>query len=547
MAASGGVGLLIEELGEQVRVAAPPPDPGGRVSTVLAWEPGAAGRLVPGALVLGINLTGEAGIRELLARAGEAGCAAVLLRDPGGDAAAYLAEAAQDAQVGLLLLGPAVPWTLVLRLADDVVRGRPADAEGGEVPLGDLFALADAIAAMVGGPATLEDADFRVLAYSRFVGHMDPGRARAILGRRMPAEWAEYLQRIGALERLRTTGEVVEVTGGPHNANRRLIVSVRDGTQVLGVIWIAEVDRPLPDTAADALRQAAELAVPHYRQHLEMLTARRRRRHELVRAILDGQGPVRRYADELDLPRGGRLAVLAFTVATPADLPAGTWERIADHVALTAEAWRWTAVVTRIGRTVFVIAHLPRASDPEAVVRLGRDIVAHAPAVTGQRLYGAASTPCTGVQPVAARRVEAELALAVCGEHAGFVRYDEVRAQVILHEVTALLRDRPELRLPGLERLYAEDERRGTLTPTLRAYLDSGGNVAEAANRLGVHPTTLRYRLDRIRSLTGLEPDDPDTRLACALLLRLAPEGASHARTAADRRGGPVSAGRRSP
>src|SRR5690606_11330133 len=153
---------LIEELGEQVRVAAPPPDPGGRVSTVLAWEPGAAGRLVPGALVLGINLTGEAGIRELLARAGEAGCAAVLLRDPGGDAAAYLAEAAQDAQVGLLLLGPAVPWTLVLRLADDVVRGRPADAEGGgEVPLGDLFALADAIAAMVGGPATLEAADFR--------------------------------------------------------------------------------------------------------------------------------------------------------------------------------------------------------------------------------------------------------------------------------------------------------------------------------------------------------------------------------------------------
>src|SRR5690606_31226568 len=176
---------------------------------------------------------------------------------------------------------PAVPWTLVLRLADDVVRGRSGDAEGGEVPLGDLFALADAIAAMVGGPATLEDADFRVLAYSRFVGHMDPGRARAILGRRMPAEWAEYLGRIGALERLRTTGEVVDVTGGPHNANRRLIVSVRDGGRLLGIIWIAEVDRPLPDTAADALRRAAELAVPHYRRHLEMLTARRRRRQEL--------------------------------------------------------------------------------------------------------------------------------------------------------------------------------------------------------------------------------------------------------------------------
>src|SRR5690606_27973880 len=116
-----------------------------------------------------------------------------------------------------------------------------------------------------------------------------------------------------------------------------------------------------------------------------------------------------------------------------------------------------------------------------------------------------------------------------------FVPYDAVRAQVILNEVTALLRDRAELRLPGLERLYAEDERRGTLTPTLGAYLESGGVVAVAANRLGVHPTTLRYRLDRIRSLTGLDLDAPDTRLACALLLRLAgrPGGAPASRTPA--------------
>jgi DNA-binding PucR family transcriptional regulator len=62
--------------------------------------------------------------------------------------------------------------------------------------------------------------------------------------------------------------------------------------------------------------------------------------------------------------------------------------------------------------------------------------------------------------------------------------------------------------------------RSSNLVPTLKAYLESGEQQA-AARRLRIHPNTLRYRLDRIREISGMELDDADTRLNLAVALRV--------------------------
>jgi sugar diacid utilization regulator len=62
--------------------------------------------------------------------------------------------------------------------------------------------------------------------------------------------------------------------------------------------------------------------------------------------------------------------------------------------------------------------------------------------------------------------------------------------------------------------------RGGALIPTLKAYLEAGEQQA-AARRLRVHPNTLRYRLDRIREISGAELDDAETRLNLAVSLRV--------------------------
>lgn len=54
---------------------------------------------------------------------------------------------------------------------------------------------------------------------------------------------------------------------------------------------------------------------------------------------------------------------------------------------------------------------------------------------------------------------------------------------------------------------------------TLRVYLDCGGNAMTAAQRLGLHVNTVRYRLSRVGDLFGISLDDPDTRLLLWLQL----------------------------
>ena len=49
----------------------------------------------------------------------------------------------------------------------------------------------------------------------------------------------------------------------------------------------------------------------------------------------------------------------------------------------------------------------------------------------------------------------------------------------------------------------------GELTATLRAYFECGLHVERAAERLFVHPNTMRYRLGRFEELTGANLRDP--------------------------------------
>jgi DNA-binding PucR family transcriptional regulator len=65
------------------------------------------------------------------------------------------------------------------------------------------------------------------------------------------------------------------------------------------------------------------------------------------------------------------------------------------------------------------------------------------------------------------------------------------------------------------------DERKGAeLVHTLTQYLEHGGNYDATAAELSVHRSTLKYRLQRIRELTGLELNDPNVHFNLQLATR---------------------------
>jgi hypothetical protein len=195
---------------------------------------------------------------DLVRLVGQAGAVAVLLKDD-GELPAGLVAAAEASGVALLVAPQGAAWGQLHTL---LRTARSASAPRGpgalRAPLGDLFGLADALAASVGGAVTIEDERSTVLAYSTGPHPTDEARRAAILGRPVPEMWRELLRERGVFRQIITTDDVVSVPRLDELASApRLVVGVRAGGEALGSVWVQEGDRPFDPGAEQALRDTA--------------------------------------------------------------------------------------------------------------------------------------------------------------------------------------------------------------------------------------------------------------------------------------------------
>src|SRR3954447_13773102 len=264
------------------------PDPAIRVSDVVILDPSDPRSVSAGAIVLGIGTGGsERDTLALVERAARSGAAAVVFRTPG-----ELPRGALDLGIAVLAVPPVMPWGQVYSLLRTAVAsaGARGEADAAGVPLGDLFALADAIAASVGGPVTIEDPQFRVLAFSNLGHEIDEARRQTILGRGVPAPWQKRLEDGGVPRALRSGNEVVPFADGSEVAPR-LAAPVRAGGELLGAVWVAEAGAPLDAGAEEALARAAQVAAIHLIAHRASDDLKRRARGAFVREVLAGRVP----------------------------------------------------------------------------------------------------------------------------------------------------------------------------------------------------------------------------------------------------------------
>jgi DNA-binding PucR family transcriptional regulator len=94
-----------------------------------------------------------------------------------------------------------------------------------------------------------------------------------------------------------------------------------------------------------------------------------------------------------------------------------------------------------------------------------------------------------------------------------------------LYRILDRASDRPEVHdfvMEWLGPLLSYDRKKNAdLVTTLTHYLDCGGNYDAAAESLTIHRSTLRYRLGRIRDISGRDLQDVDDRLNLHLATRI--------------------------
>jgi DNA-binding PucR family transcriptional regulator len=118
---------------------------------------------------------------------------------------------------------------------------------------------------------------------------------------------------------------------------------------------------------------------------------------------------------------------------------------------------------------------------------------------------------------------EAQVALRVPVPEAaadGVVRFDQLGVYQLLAHVEDVASVERFSRA-WLGPLMDYDQARGAdLVHTLSRFLDLGGNYDAAAEAISVHRSTLKYRLQRIREISGHDLTDPDTRFNLELATR---------------------------
>lgn len=531
---SAGLGRIMEDLGSTlVELVCGDPAGSPEIGGVVIYDPRDELALPHCALVLGVGVHDRAQIAGLLSQLGEHGASALIVRAP-VRADSVIKEASRRSGVALLGLAPGASWdqlaAMIRSLVDDGDRGEIERETLGGLPSGDLFALANAVSALVGAPVTIEDRGCRVLAFSGGQEETDPSRIATILGRKVPARLARSLEEGGILHEVYRSRQPVYIEALPVDesvlSTPRAAMVVRAGDEVLGSIWAA-VQAPLSGEQCAALRDAAKLVALHMMWLRTGSDVERRLRAGLVGTALEGGSGAAEAARRLGLAAHS-CVVLAFALAAvPGDEAQYIAERqqVVDALALHLGAVHPRAATALVGDVIYAV--LPVPGDDEAAEDRAVRIAADFRNRLGDRLSVLVGVgPSTlGSTSLSRSRAGADRALRALREGRSgrtVARTCDVLNEILLLEMAELIAEHGDTPAGPVARLRAYDSTHNThLVETLDAWLDAFGDIPAAANEIFVHPNTFRYRLRRLAEISGLDIGDPEARFAAMLQLRL--------------------------
>ncbi|WP_307037912.1 CdaR family transcriptional regulator [Arthrobacter sp. B3I4] len=521
-----------------------PADDQQLVAGAVLYDATATTEKFPGAIALaiGLSLAGKrlpARVQELR----EAGYVAMVYKTNGKPDGALL-SAARDSGMALFRASDAVPWNQIAEVLDAaVVPHRQSGRTLADIRPGDLFGLANIVAAQAGGAVAIADPEQTILAYSTLRDQpMDETRRDSILRLQVPhsSETDSDYRRVHAA---RTALDVASKDA----SLRRTAIAIRAGDSVLGSLWLlqrrdaGEKGQPTADgstadrSTADAhrvLQEAANVAALHLLHKQTSFVSNLTRQIDLVQPLLFDPKRAALAAVRLGIS-ASTVRVVALSIWPSEALAAETLQtrlRLFDTIR-TACAIRLPSAVCGLSDNI-VYAVLPQTTDSSRLFQHSAllKIVHNARRLLARPVLAALGAEAT-IDRIEESRVNAELVLAELVRNVAEGRIppdsDEVVAddeslgsRLQLHQIASALGASGHL--PGAHALrIAEHDRlyKKSFEETVYVYLNCGGNAIEAAKALDVHVNTVRYRLSRVNPLFGIDLEDPETRLLVWLQL----------------------------
>ena len=375
-----------------------------------------------------------------------------------------------------------------------------------------LQVIAEQLAAALERSVIIDDAALRPVAVSAQTGLVDASRIEAVLQRRTSARHRQMLTERGIFK----AREPVPIPPREPGSLPRLCLPLAHRDQLLGFLWL--IDEP-PLTAAQVQRAqaAAAQAARLLHQRAARQTAEFGTFAGLADALLhaddeDRAGAARKLTDEAALTGSPPYAL--GLIRYLADAPAGQRDNLLQVAGdLRRRAAPGSFVLATPGQRELMAITTQDATGPL------RDAVRAWP---GPPLVIGTAGAAAALAAVHAERDNARYAAEVAAAVPAFSRaadWGDLDSYAVFQY---LPRDQaaPERICPGITALLTE--RTGMYEATIRAYLDCGANVQQAAALLHIHRTTLYWRLGRVTDLLAVDLSRGDDRLKLHLALKLA-------------------------
>lgn len=368
--------------------------------------------------------------------------------------------------------------------------------------------IADALHELTGYPAAIEDRHGNLRAWA------GPHRPSPY-PKPSPGQQQQLLHRAMA-------------EAAPLHEGGRLIAVARPRNDVVGVLVLLDPDGTADETARVALEHGATVLAVELSRLQSLAETELRVRRDLVEDLLAGSDQAgalsRAQALGYDLERPHRVVVLEGRVPYGGNAgPLGTCDQdresaepdLFDAVQRAARKEGVGSLLVAWGPAVVLLA------DTDRPWERFRATVRHELHEGRCRLGVGALCEEPNELPRSFREAQMALRMLDPGPDAdAAVAFDDLG----VHRLLAYVEDpAPVDRFidTWLGALLSYDRAKGSaLVPTLTRYLEFGGNYAATAQNLAVHRSTLKYRLQRIREISGHVLTEPDVRFNLELATR---------------------------
>jgi hypothetical protein len=295
----------------------------------------------------------------------------------------------------------------------------------------------------------------------------------------------------------------------------RLVAPIEMAGELLGVVALLDPEHAAVEGDRRAVERTGLALAPLLAHERRLAELRPRLRLDLVEKLISGEAPddapllAATFGHDLRLPR--RAAVLRWP--DPADQAA-----LGEAVARAAARLRWDALLG--GRADTAVALVAGAGDRDAGL-LYQTVVEELGAAAGAVGFGC-RCECPDQLPHSYdQAVRALTARQRSRRPHGGTAYGELGLCRVLGGGHAE-RETGRFVREWLGDLLDYDARHhANLVATLARYLESGGSYDAAAESLRIHRSTLRYRLQRIREITGHDLGEVETRLNLHVATRI--------------------------